>query len=139
MGASLAWGSICFGAVIGWITYYTMRKSTEPRTLSDITVIISALVGPAVLAVFPAPVEDTKQTMFGYYGIGLAAGFFAYYIVFVALLWKAPLRLLRAMGLAPRKQKVTDEEGNVTTVEVLDDPGIMTDEGDPFGRKKGTS
>jgi hypothetical protein len=133
MGASLAWGSICFGAVIGWITYYTMRKSTQPRTLSDITVILSALVGPAVLAVFPAPIEETKQTMFGYYGIGLAVGFFAYYVVFVLLLWKAPLRLLRAMGLAPTRKKVIGEDGQETTVEVTNDPGIMTDEDGPFG------
>jgi hypothetical protein len=98
---------MCFGIVIGWITYYTMRKNTEPRVLADITVIISALVGPAILAVFPAPVEG-KQTMFGWYGIGLAIGFFLYLIVFILLLWKAPLRLLRMMGLAPPKGK--DEE-----------------------------
>ena len=49
MGISVAVGSICFGVVIGWITYFTMRKNTKPRTLSDITVIISALVGPAIL------------------------------------------------------------------------------------------
>ncbi len=133
MGASVAWGSICFGAVIGWITYYTMRKSTQPRTLSDITVILSALVGPAVLAVFPAPVEGTKQTMFGYYGIGLAVGFFLYYVVFVALLWKAPRRLLRSMGLVPTRQKVKSEDGTETTVEVTHDPGIMTDQDGPFG------
>lgn len=95
MDASLAWGSIGFGMVIGWITYYTMRKNTQQPTLADIAVIISALIGPAVLAVFPAPVEG-KQTLFGYYGIGLAVGFFLYYIIFVLLLWKAP-KLLKAM------------------------------------------
>lgn len=95
MDASLAWGSIGFGMVIGWITYYTMRKNTQQPTLADITVIMSALIGPAVLAVFPAPVEG-KQTLFGYYGIGLAVGFFLYYIIFVLLLWKAP-KLLKAM------------------------------------------
>jgi hypothetical protein len=111
MGISVAVGSICFGVVIGWITYYTMRKNTKPRTLSDITVIISALAGPAVLAVFPAP-EEGKQTMFGYYGIGLMSGFFAYLIVLILLLWKAPLRLLRSMGLAPpRQKKQKDGEG----------------------------
>jgi len=110
MGISVAVGSMCFGAVIGWITYYTMRKNTKPRTLSDITVIISALVGPAVLAVFPAP-EEGKQTMFGYYGIGLSTGFFLYFVIFVAMLWKAPLRVLRLMGLAlPRKSKTGEGE-----------------------------
>ena len=93
MDASLAYGSIGFGMVIGWVTYYTMRKNTKERTLADITVIISALVGPAVLAVFPSPATD-KTTMFGYYGIGLAIGFFLYYIFFMLVLWKAPARML---------------------------------------------
>jgi len=97
METSLALGSVGFGMVIGWVTYYTMRKNIKERTLADITVIISALIGPAVLAVFPAPVVETKQTMFGYYGIGLAIGFFLYYIIFVLLLWKAPKKVLNAM------------------------------------------
>jgi hypothetical protein len=100
MDASLAYGSIGFGMVIGWVTYYTMRKNTKERTLADITVIISALIGPAVLAVFPSPATD-KTTMFGYYGIGLAIGFFLYYIVYVLLLWKAPIRLLQTMFSSP--------------------------------------
>ena len=110
MDASLAYGSIGFGMVIGWVTYYTMRKNTKERTLADITVIISALVGPAVLAVFPSPAND-KTTMFGYYGIGLAIGFFLYYIVFVLLLWKAPGKLLNAMFSV----SVTQADGTVVT------------------------
>lgn len=116
MDASLAWGSIGFGMVIGWITYYTMRKNTKERTLADLTVIITALIGPAVLAVFPAPVAETKQTMFGYYGIGLAIGFFLYYVIFVLLLWKAPKRLLDSMFVT----QVTKEDG---TVEKVKDTG----------------
>ena len=100
MGISVAVGSICFGVVIGWITYYTMRKNTQPRELADITVIISALAGPAILAVFPAP-EDGKSTMFGWYGIGLAIGFFLYLVFFILLVSNASLKLLRRMGLAP--------------------------------------
>lgn len=110
MDASLAYGSMGFGLVIGWVTYYTMRKNTKERTLADITVIISALVGPAVLAVFPSPATD-KTTMFGYYGIGLAIGFFLYYIIFVLLLWKAPAKLLNAMFSV----SVTQADGTVVT------------------------
>lgn len=132
MNASLAWGSICFGAVIGWITYYTMRKNTQPRVLSDITVIIAALAGPAILAVFPAPTAANKQTMFGYYGIGLAAGFFIYYLLFVLLLWRAPRRLLVAMGLVPpRPRKPADGDTTAANDEPYD-PGIMGGEDDPF-------
>jgi hypothetical protein len=101
---SVVWGSLCFGAVIGWITYYTMRKNTKPRTLSDLTVIIAALVGPGILTVFPAPVTGTRQTMFGYYGIGLALGFFLYYILFVILIWAAPAEVLLSMGLVQERE-----------------------------------
>jgi uncharacterized membrane protein YeaQ/YmgE (transglycosylase-associated protein family) len=136
MGASVAWGSICFGMVIGWITYYTMRKNTKPRTLADITVIISALVGPAVLAVFPAPIEDTKQTMFGYYGIGLATGFFLYYIFFVVLLWKAPDDLLLAMGLMRSSAQPPTGDGDIEAKAKPYDPGIMgAHEDSPFGEE----
>ena len=130
MGVSVAWGSVCFGLVIGWITYYTMRKNTKPRALADITVIISALVGPAIIAVFPAPVEGTNQTMFGFYGIGLALGFFLYYVIFVLLLWKAPRKLLLSMGLAQRRSRKPGADSGGAVI----DPGIMGAHGDsPFG------
>jgi TRAP-type C4-dicarboxylate transport system permease small subunit len=126
MDASIAFGSIGFGMVIGWVTYYTMRKNTKERTLADITVIISALIGPAVLAVFPAPAEG-KPTMFGYYGIGLALGFFLYYIIFVLILWKAPARLRSAMIVT----EVVKEEGKPQKV----DPGIMDGPNTSTGRE----
>jgi hypothetical protein len=132
---------MCFGMVVGWITYYTMRKNTKPRTLADITVIVSALVGPAVMAVFPAPVEGTKQTMFGFYGIGLAIGFFLYYLLFVGLLWKAPERLLMSMGLVrPAAQPPGEEgegEGDEEPAPEPYDPGIMGARGEsPFEEEK---
>jgi uncharacterized membrane protein YeaQ/YmgE (transglycosylase-associated protein family) len=133
MGVSVAWGSVCFGLVIGWITYYTMRKNTKPRALADITVIISALVGPAIIAVFPAPVEGTNQTMFGFYGIGLALGFFLYYVIFVLLLWKAPRKLLLSMGLVQRRSRKPGADSGSTVTQPAD-PGIMGAHGDsPFG------
>jgi hypothetical protein len=123
---SVIWGSLCFGAVIGWITYYTMRKNTKPRTLSDLTVIIAALVGPGILTVFPAPVAGTRQTMFGYYGIGLASGFFLYYILFLLLVWAAPARVLLSMGLAqPGEIEPGTPSGDGETPMVRPDTGIM--------------
>ena len=134
MDTSVAWGSLCFGAVIGWITYYTMRKNTKPRTLSDLTVIIAALVGPGILTVFPAPVAGTRQTMFGYYGIGLAFGFFLYYILFVILVWAAPAEVLLSMGLVQEHE--VDAHGpdpEAGTPVPPPDSGIMGQEGDePF-------
>ncbi|MEO5890932.1 MAG: hypothetical protein ABIQ31_11800 [Ferruginibacter sp.] len=67
-------GSICFGVVIGWITYRTLRRK-DGTGLSDIATVIGALGGAAVTTLFA-----TKE-LFSYYCIGLAAGFFGYFIV----------------------------------------------------------
>jgi uncharacterized membrane protein YeaQ/YmgE (transglycosylase-associated protein family) len=69
------WGALCFGLVVGWITYRTMRR-TQTSGLSDIATVIGAVGGAAVLSLFPA-----KSDGFGTYSIGLAIGFFAYLIV----------------------------------------------------------
>lgn len=66
-------GAICFGLVIGWITYRTLRRSTG-TAVSDIATVIGAVGGGAVTLLF-----DTKL-LFAYYSIGLAAGFFLYLI-----------------------------------------------------------
>jgi hypothetical protein len=42
--------------------------------------------------------------MFGYYGIGLALGFFLYYILFVILIWAAPAEVLLSMGLVQERE-----------------------------------
>jgi hypothetical protein len=131
---SVVWGSLCFGAVIGWITYYTMRKNTKPRTLSDLTVIIAALVGPAILTVFPAPVAATRQTMFGYYGIGLAFGFFLYYILFLILAWAAPAEVLLSMGLVQQRELGGGEASGDAGMRVLRPEAGIMDQGsdEPF-------
>lgn len=68
-------GALCFGLVIGWVTYRTMRRS-QTNGLSDIATIIGAVGGAAVTALFP-----TGGEIFGAYCLGLAIGFFAYLIV----------------------------------------------------------
>jgi len=65
-------GAVCFGVVMGWITYSTLRR-LERRALTDLTSIVGALGGAAVTALFPV-----KSGAFGAYCIGLAVGFFAY-------------------------------------------------------------
>ena len=129
MEASVVWGSLCFGAVVGWITYYTMRRNTKPRALSDLTVIVAVLVGPAILTVFPVTLAGARQTMFGYYGIGLAFGFFAYYILFVVLAWAAPLEVLLSMGLVQECEVGGDEEMVETGTPVRRRDGVTTDQG----------
>jgi uncharacterized membrane protein YeaQ/YmgE (transglycosylase-associated protein family) len=69
-------GSICFGLVIGWITYRTLRRK-DGTGLSDIATVIGALGGATITTLF-------KKELFAGYCIGLAAGFFLYF--FIALI-----------------------------------------------------
>ncbi|MES4889607.1 hypothetical protein [Streptomyces sp. NPDC096012] len=70
------WGSGAFGLVIGWIAYRTLRRTADKPRLADLVTVIAALGGGAVVnARFAEP------DLFAAYGIGLAAGFFAYLLV----------------------------------------------------------
>ena len=72
-------GAFCFGAVIGWFTYFTNRYRREV-SLTDIATIIGALGGAAILALF-----RPRTDLFGAYGFGLAVGFFGYFIVLLLM------------------------------------------------------
>lgn len=74
------WGAFAFGLVIGWFTYFVNRHRTGEVTLGDVATIVGAVGGAAVLALFPAGTD-----LFGGYGIGLAVGFFGYFLVLVLL------------------------------------------------------
>lgn len=67
-------GSICFGIVIGWITYRTLRRK-DGTGLSDIAGVIGAIGGAIILGIFKT------QELFASYSVGLFIGFFAYLIV----------------------------------------------------------
>jgi hypothetical protein len=69
-------GAVCFGLVVGWVTYRTLIRRTDGVALSDIATVIGAIGGAAVVALF----NDKQQ--FGLYSIGLAAGFFGYLAIF---------------------------------------------------------
>jgi uncharacterized membrane protein YeaQ/YmgE (transglycosylase-associated protein family) len=68
-------GGLVFGLVIGWITYRTLRRTTEPVGLSSIATVVGAVGGGAVTTVFHTP------KLFGWYSIGLGIGFFAYLVL----------------------------------------------------------
>jgi hypothetical protein len=69
-----------FGAVLGWYLFFLNRYRTGDVGLEDLVTVVGALGGAAILALFPA-----KSDLFGAYGIGLALGFFGYFIVLVVL------------------------------------------------------
>ena len=68
-------GSLCFGLVIGWITYRTLRRKEGNAAISDIAAIIGAIGGAGITTLF------TETAIFSSYCIGLAIGFFGYFII----------------------------------------------------------
>ncbi|HWN69507.1 MAG TPA: hypothetical protein VNM90_17820 [Haliangium sp.] len=65
-----------FGTVLGWLVFYINRHRTDDVKLSDLVTLLGVVGGSAVLALFPASTD-----LFGAYGIGLAVGFFQYFLV----------------------------------------------------------
>lgn len=72
-------GATCFGLVIGWITYRTLRRREGAVALSDIATVLGAVGGAAVTGLFG------EAYLFGAYSVGLAVGFFAYFFVALAV------------------------------------------------------
>jgi EamA domain-containing membrane protein RarD len=68
-------GGLCFGLVVGWVTYRTLRRTGEAVALSNIATVIGAIGGGAVTGLF----IDTR--LFSWYSIGLAIGFFLYLVL----------------------------------------------------------
>lgn len=77
-------GAGSFGAILGWYVYYINRYRRGDVQLSDIVTLVGAIGGSAVLALFPA-----RGDLFGAYGIGLAVGFFGYFLVLSGLVRKS--------------------------------------------------
>lgn len=74
------WGALAFGLVIGWFTYFVNRHRTDAVSIADVASVIGALGGGAILGLFPA-----KSALFGAYGVGLAIGFFGYFLLLVVM------------------------------------------------------
>jgi len=73
-------GAGCFGGIVGWYVYYLNRYRKADVQFSDLVTLVGVLGSAAVLALFPA-----QTALFGAYGIGLAAGFFGYFLTLVVL------------------------------------------------------
>jgi hypothetical protein len=88
-------GAFLFGAVVGWVTYFTIRYSAK-LALSDIATVIGAIGGAAVLGLFPA-----QSSLFAAYGIGLGIGFFTYVLILII----ATVLTKGFAGLADEREK----------------------------------
>ena len=73
-------GAGAFGALIGWYVYYINRYRVGDVQFSDLVTLVGVLGGAAILALFPAGTD-----LFGAYGVGLAVGFFGYFVVLLIL------------------------------------------------------
>ena len=80
-GTVITIGAICFGVVIGYITYRTLARAAEGASISDIASVIAAVGGGAVTVLF-----DRRQSdAFGWYSIGLLVGMALYLLLSLAI------------------------------------------------------
>jgi hypothetical protein len=70
------WGAGAFGTIIGWYVYYINRHRRDDVSATDLVTLIGIIGGSAVLKLFPQ-----QSDLFGAYGVGLAAGFFSYFVI----------------------------------------------------------
>lgn len=97
------WGAFAFGLVIGWYLYYVNRYRKDGVQLADAITLVGAVGGGAVLSLFPA-----ESDLFGAYGIGLAAGFFGYFLVLVVLVARSK-QISWEWFLDGRRRKLPDD------------------------------
>ena len=78
-------GAALFGAVIGWFLYYVNRYRKEVA-IGDLATVIAAIGAGAILTLFPA-----KSDLFAAYAIGLASGFFTYFLILLFFVIRSKL------------------------------------------------
>jgi hypothetical protein len=101
-----AGGAFAFGVVLGWFVYFTNRYRKGDVQFSDLTTLLGVIGGGAVTALF----GDAKTTLFGAYGIGLAVGFFGYFIALVVLVRQSQGIFTSTWFLDGRRKKLADGE-----------------------------
>jgi hypothetical protein len=62
-------GAVCFGIVVGYVTYRTLLQS-EKTQITDLSAVLAAVGGGVVAERF----DDEGGDSFGWYAIGLLAG-----------------------------------------------------------------
>lgn len=72
-------GTLCFGIVVGYITYRTLARKDD-AAISDLAAVIAAVGGGAVTSLF-----DSDSDRFGIYSIGLLIGMAIYLLLSLAI------------------------------------------------------
>jgi hypothetical protein len=121
MNGLAQYGAFGFGLVLGWFLYFVNRYRKDDVALTDLTTVIGAVGGAAVTALF----GEGKADLFGAYGLGLAVGFFAYFLVLIALVANSANFNSDFFLDGRRKRLAPDEEipkDVRTTTAAFDDP-----------------
>ena len=74
---TLTFGMLCFGILIGFVTYRTLIRTTGQASINDLTVVVGAIGGGAITAIV-RPVTNA----FAWYAIGLLGGFTVYGLLY---------------------------------------------------------
>ncbi|HUP31747.1 MAG TPA: hypothetical protein VM184_01850 [Gaiellaceae bacterium] len=110
-----------FGAVLGWYLFFLNRYRAGEVALGDLVTVVGAIGGAAILALFPS-----ESDLFGAYGIGLAIGFFGYFLVLVGLVARSDSFGIEWFLDGRRKKPRPDEvipEHTAQTVRAMDERG----------------
>jgi len=94
-------GACFFGLLLGWVFYRTLRLKARASVLAEISIIIGALGGAAVLALF------RSEVLFGLYALGLVIGFFAYFAIDLLLSSSQQAQSWREVLMPPAVTPVT--------------------------------
>lgn len=96
-------GAVFFGLVVGWIAYRTLRLTVGTNIFAAIAIIVAVVGGAAVTALL------RDDVVFGWYAIGLAIGFFAYFGIGWGLYGKHELQLWQT---PPAAAPITPPDAN---------------------------
>ncbi len=100
-------GAVCFGVVIGWVCYRTLRRNQAASGLSDIATVIGAVGGAAITGIW-----SPGTGAFGGYCIGLLVGFFLYLIVSIMVEGPEGRKTVGTwLGTEPPKGKIMNSGG----------------------------
>ncbi|XVV08387.1 hypothetical protein ACQP2X_26450 [Actinoplanes sp. CA-131856] len=74
-------GAVCFGVVVGYVTYRSLARSGPTSSVSDIAAVVGVVGGGVVTSLF----DPTQGDAFGWYSIGLVIGMAVYLLVVLTL------------------------------------------------------
>jgi hypothetical protein len=100
---TLTIGTICFGLLIGFITYRTLIRTTASASISDLATVIGAVGGGAVTAIV-----KPHTSLFGWYAIGLLVGFVAYGLLYIHT--HSVKEYAKVMGVGPPSAEPAPED-----------------------------